>query len=389
MAIPRYRSATWWPLLSAGFRPFFLLAGLWACLAMLLWLAMLGGLVDLPTAFAPVEWHFHEMLFGFVIAAIAGFLLTAIPNWTGRLPLQGWPLATLVGLWILGRVAVAFSAWIGAMIAAICDLAFLLVFTFVVAREIIAGRNWRNLPVLLALALLTVANALLHSGVFDLVEAEEIGKRLAISVITMLISLVGGRIIPSFTTNWLRRRGEDELPAPFDGADKFALTINGLALVVWTSMGLTVVSGISLILAAVVQAFRLARWRGEATGQEPLLWILHVGYGWLPLGLFLLGTSAWFPYLVTTAIHVLTVGAMGTMILAVMTRATLGHTKRPLVAGRGTLWIYILMPIATAARGLAPYLNVDYGAVLGFAGICWIAAYALFVFLYGPLCSRH
>jgi len=389
MAIPRYRSTDAWPLLSAGFRPFFLAAGLWACLAMLVWVLMLRGVVALPTAFDPITWHFHELLFGFVAAAIGGFLLTAIPNWTGRLPLQGAPLATLVLLWILGRVAVATSAWTGPLIGAVGDLAFLVALFAVVAREILAGRNWRNAPMLAALAFLIAANTLIHIGFAGGTDWTNYGKRLAIGIVIMLISLVGGRIIPSFTANWLRRRDADSFPAAFGPFDKATLALSLLALAGWIVFALTPVSGALLAAAAAAHAIRLLRWQGGATTAEPLLWILHVAYAWIPVGFALLGLSAWRPDLATTAIHALTAGAMGTMILAVMTRATLGHSGRDLTAGKGTVAIYLLVLLATAARLIAPFLDSVYAGALDLAGTAWIAAFALFVALYLPLYVRR
>jgi uncharacterized protein involved in response to NO len=389
MAVPRYRSSGGWALLSAGFRPFFLAAGLWAVFSMVIWILMLRGLVEIPTAFGPVGWHFHELLFGFVAAAIAGFLLTAIPNWTGRLPLQGWPLGALVLLWILGRVAVAVSAWIGAPLAAAVDLAFLAVFAAVIGREIFAGRNWRNLPVLLAVLLLVVANAMVHAGPFDLPAWEAAGKRLAISIVVMLISLIGGRIIPSFTANWMRRREADALPVPFERFDKGTLAISAVALALWLVVGLNTVSGAALILVGGAHAVRLVRWRGVATLREPLLWILHLGYAWLPVGLVLLGSAAWRPDLATAAHHALTVGAMGTMVLAVMTRASLGHGKRELTAGYGTFAAYVLVLVAAVARVVAPFLTTAYATTLDVAGGAWVAAFALFVIVYFPLFARR
>ena len=388
MAISRYRSTKTWPLLSAGFRPFFLAAGLWAAIVMAVWLAMLRGAIELPTAFAPTSWHVHELLFGFVVAAIAGFLLTAIPNWTGRLPLQGWPLAGLVLLWLAGRVAVAISAWIGPVLAAAVDLAFLAGFAAVVGREILAGRNWRNLPVVIVLGLLTLSNAMLHAGALDDAEWEAAGKRLAVAIVAMLISLIGGRIIPSFTTNWLRRRNAAELPAPFGRFDVATMGVSALALAGWVVLELNPTTGAGLIVAAALHAVRLARWQGAATRAEPLLWILHLGYAWLPIGLLLLGCAAWVPDLRTSALHALTAGAMGTMILAVMTRATLGHTKRELTADRGTVTVYALAMLAAAVRSIAPFLGGGYMPALDLAAALWIAAFGLFVFLYAPFFLR-
>ena len=353
------------------------------------WLLVLRGLFDLPTIWAPVTWHFHELLFGFVGAAIAGFLLTAIPNWTGRLPIQGWPLGSLVLLWILGRIAVAISAWTGAAFAIVADLAFLTAFAFVVGREIIAVRNWRNVPVVIAVVLLIAANAMIHAGAFDYTGWEAAGKRLAISVVVMLIALIGGRIIPSFTTNWLRLQKKEVFPVPFGAFDEATLALSALALAAWAAFGVNALSGGALIAAAVAHAVRLARWRGGATLREPLLWILHLGYAWLPVGLLLLGSAAWFPTLATTAIYALTVGAIGTMILAVMTRATLGHSKQKLTAGHGTVAVYVLVLVAAISRVVAPFLDTHYMVVVEIAGVAWIAAFALFLLLYIPLYIRR
>lgn len=353
------------------------------------WVLMLRGALDLPTAFDPVTWHYHELLFGFVVAAIAGFLLTAIPNWTGRLPLQGWPLGFLVLLWMLGRIAVACSAWTGPALAMAADLLFLVVFVAVIGREIVAGRNWRNLPVLVAVALLVAANAMIHAGTLDYMEWQATGKRLAISIVVMLISIIGGRVIPSFTANWLRRRETGMLPVPFGRFDKATLTISIIALAAWVVAESSLISGAALVAAGGMHAVRLVRWRGGATLGEPLLWILHLGYAWLPVGLVLLGAATWMPTLATTALHGLTVGAMGTMILAVMTRASLGHTGQDLSAGYGTLTVYILVLAAAVSRVSAPFLETGYSAALDLASGAWIAAFALFVILYFPLYIRR
>jgi uncharacterized protein involved in response to NO len=358
-------------------------------MAMALWIFMLQGTIVLPTALSPVSWHFHELLFGFVAAAIVGFLLTAIPNWTGRLPLRGWPLGALFLLWVLGRVAVAVSAWAGTTLTMAADLSFLVVFIGVAGREIVAARCWRNLPVLIAIALLIAANAIIHMETAGWIEAEEVGKRLAISTVVMLISLIGGRIIPSFTTNWLQRRGAAELPSPFGHFDGATLGITALALSIWIGVGSNTVSGAVLIAAACAQSLWLARWRGGATSPEPLLWILHVAYAWLPIGIALLGAAAWMPDLGTIAIHALTVGAMGTMILAVMTRASLGHTNQELTAGFGTSTIFVFILFAAMARIAAPFLGLIYSVALPLAGGAWIAAFGLFVVLYAPLYLRR
>jgi uncharacterized protein involved in response to NO len=345
-------------LWSRGFRPFFLLGAAWAAIALPVWLAAYVHGYALPGGMPAMFWHAHEMVYGFGLAALAGFLLTAIPNWTGRLPMRGWPLAGLAALWLAGRAAMLLpgAAWI--------DLAFAAALILVVAREILAGRNWRNLPMLAALAALFAGNLLFHLGIYA-------GLRLGIATLAMLIALVGGRIVPSFTRNWLakHRRGA-LLPAPEGALDRAALLITLFALGSWVGGWMEE----PLILAGVALAARLSRWRGLATLREPLLFILHAGYAWLALGLVLLGLEA------PAALHALTVGAIGTMTLAVMSRATLGHTGHEVTADRATCAIYVLVTLAAVLRVAGTYTGP---LAVSAAGIAWSAAFALFALHYG------
>jgi uncharacterized protein involved in response to NO len=383
-AIPRYRAQGGPALLSAGFRPFFLLSAIWSAIAIPLWLALFSGRSGLPTVLAPTVWHVHEMVFGYAAATVAGFLLTAIPNWTGRMPLQGAPLGGLVLLWLAGRIAVLSSGGIGADAAAVLDLAFLLVFLIVVAREIVAGRNWRNLPMLIALLLLLAGNLLVHLEAVGLAGTAALGNRLGIATLLMLITLVGGRIVPSFTRNWLVKQKPDaRVPAPFGGIDRAAMALAGIALAVWVAAPDSAVAPWTALAAGIALAVRLSRWRGAGTLREPLLWVLHLGYGWLALGFLLLAADDIWPVLPqTTALHALTAGAIGTMTLAVMTRATLGHSGRPLTAGPCTTAIYVLVTLATLLRLAAPLTMDGYLTMLTLAGAAWSAAFLLFALLY-------
>ena len=321
---------------------------------------------------------------------VAGFLLTSIPNWTGRMPLQGGPLVVLVALWIAGRLAVLVSAHIGASSAAGLDLAFPVVFLAAVAREIIAGRNWRNLPMTGALTLLLIGNVLVHLDAVGITGTAEIGNRLGVATLLMLISFVGGRIVPSFTRNWLaRERPEVAAPATFNAVDRGVLALIALTLLVWLFANDTVIAPWAELVGGIAVAVRLARWRGQATLREPLLWVLHLGYGWLALGFLLLACDGFRPVLPdTTALHALTVGAVGTMTLGVMTRASLGHTGRPLVAGKGTTAIYVLVTIAAVTRLIAPLSGAHYLSMLVVAGAAWSGAFGLFVVLYAPALLR-
>ena len=251
-------------LFSYGFRPFFLAAALWAMISLPLWLHQFYGDIVLPTHFAPLDWHVHEMLFGYVAAAVAGFLLTAIPNWTGRLPVNGWPLAGLTALWLMGRVAIFFSGRIGNALAAAIDLSFLLVLAAVAAREIIAGRNWRNLRVLGVVGVLALGNIVFHAEVLVRGTANY-GSRIALTAVILLISLIGGRIVPSFTHNWLARNNPGRLPVPFSRYDMFAIIAGFIALLAWIVAPGDLICGGLLLLAGLIHTGRLARWAGDRT----------------------------------------------------------------------------------------------------------------------------
>ncbi len=374
-------------ILSAGFRPFFLLAALWSAFALPLWLCIYTGQVTLPSALPPVVWHVHEMVFGYALATVAGFLLTAIPNWTGRLPVRGAPLALLVGLWIAGRCAVLFSGALGVAASALIDLAFPAAFAAIVARELIAGKNWKNLPMLAALSLLFTGSLLVHLQVLGVAETAELGNRLGLATILTLISLVGGRIVPSFTRNWLAKaRPKGRLPAPIGRFDLVALLVTIAGLLAWVISPVGTLTPWLELSAGLAVAARLSRWCGLATLREPLVFILHLGYGWLALGLLLLGFNGLHALLPpTTALHALTAGAVGTMTLAVMTRATLGHTGQGLVAGRRTQAIYALVTLAALLRLLAPLAGEDMLSLTWVAGVAWSAAFGLFAIVYGGL----
>lgn len=389
--IPRYRPYRGPALLSAGFRPFFLLAGLAAAAAIPVWLLAFGGIVPLPSAFPPLVWHVHEMVFGFGLATVAGFLFTAIPNWTGQMPLQGPALGWLVGLWVLGRIVVFCSAWTGEALAAPLDLAFPAALVAVMGREILTGRNWRNLPILAALGLLLAADAWVHLGVLGAVAGAERGNRLGVAVLLMLISLMGGRLIPSFTRNWLTREYPgSRMPAPFGIVDRVALGGAALALLAWVTAPDAAVTAWVALGAGGLLLGRLARWQGWQgwrTCREPLLLVLRFGYAWLAGGFLVLGLAGITGWLAPAdAVHGLTVGAIGTMTLAVMTRATLGHTGRTLHAGPGTSAAYALVGLAALLRLAAPLAGGHTLLLLALAGAAWSGAFGLFLVLYlGPL----
>ncbi len=374
--------------LSYGFRPFFLLGAAYAALAVPLWLWMYetGG-IAVGGPFRGSVWHAHEMIFGYVAAVMTGFVLTAVPNWTGRLPLSGAPLAFLVATWLAGRFACAMIA--SPFAALLIDMVFPTVLAVAVWREVIAGHNWRNMPVGSLLTLFAAAN-LLHHIEQTQPEIGSIATRLALGVMALMIALIGGRIVPSFTRNWLVKRGEHRLPASFGLLDRATLIVVAVALAAWIATPSETIAGLLLMSAGILLLVRLLRWRGVATWREPILLILHVGYFWLAVSLFLLGVSNIRPDIVSTdaALHALTAGAIATMTLAVMTRASLGHTGRTIGANFVTIAIFVLVTIGALLRVWAPLLPDSPLDLLVAGGMAWSAAFGLFAICYGPMLLR-
>ena len=385
--IPRLKPYQGPALFSYGFRPFFFFGACYAALAIGVWLPVFEGEIAVSTLFTPRDWHIHEMLFGYVPAIVTGFLLTAIPNWTGRLPLQGMPLVILVIAWIAGRGAVAFSTKIGWLPTALIDVGFLALVLAAATREIIAGRNWRNLKVLIPVTVLALANAGFHFEAHAFGVADVAG-RIGVAAILVLLMLIGGRIIPSFTRNWLARENPGRLPIPFEKFDGVVIGISTAALCIWVIVPDGSVSGMALLVAGVLQLLRLARWAGDRTARERLVLILHVAYAFVPLGFCFTALAAFGVIQPSPGLHAWMAGAVGTMTLAVMTRASLGHTGHALVAGAGTQAIYAAVVVAALARvvaGLLPEWNI---ALVHVAAFAWIAAFAGFAILYGPMLFR-
>lgn len=380
--MPRLRAYDGPVLLSYGFRPFFLLGSIYAGLAVLVWLPIFHGELSLHSAFAPQDWHVHEMLYGYLPAVITGFLFTAIPNWTGRLPIQGKPLLVLVLVWIAGRIVVTSSA-VGWLLAAAIDVGFLALIVATAAREIWAGRNWRNLKVVVLVALLLAGNAAFHLEAHFYGTADY-GVRVGIAVVVLLIALIGGRVIPSFTRNWLARENPGRLPSPFGPFDVAIVAVSALALAAWVFVQDGPFIGSALGLTGLLHLVRLARWAGDRTLADRLVLILHAGYFFVPLG-FLLAAAAAYDLLPGSAgLHAWMVGAAGTMTLAMMTRASLGHTGQPLVASWSTQAIYAAVVVAAFARICAAIEPSRSDALLHLAAGAWTLAFFGFGVVFGP-----
>ena len=378
------------PLLENGFRPFFLGASLWLAFATLFWLGQLAAGWDGASRLDPLAWHQHEMLFGGIGAIVVGFLLTAVPNWTGRLPLRGLPLMGLALWWATARLVNLLSGQLPELAAPLVDGGFLLAVAAFALREVRAGRNWRNLPLVGLVGLLALACFGSHSASLGAPIDGDLVRRFAIAVLIVLIGLVGGRVVPSFTRNWLVKRGGSALPAAFGRFDQASLAALACALLVWTWAPGASPTAWLLVAVGALQLLRLARWQGHRTGAEPLVAILHLGYLWLALGLVVLGLAVLVPALASwSGIHALTAGAIGTMTLAVMTRATLGHTGRALTADRATVVIYALVVIGALVRVVGDSVGFDPLLVRAAAGMLWMGAYVGFAVHYGPMLVRR
>jgi len=380
------------PFLSYAFRPFFLLAGGFAVLGMAHWLLVLAGNPWPGDGGFSTVWHAHEMSVGFAGAVVAGFLLTAVATWTGRPPVQGGWLVLLATAWLAGRGAMLFAAALPPRLVAVLDLAFPLLLALLATREIIGGRNRRNFGVL-ALAWLLVVLALLYQAAqLGLVPTDteagtqQLVVRLLVQVLVLMVATIGGRVIPAFTTNWLRARQVNRLPVARAWLERVILPLTalaGLSQALFPDARATVVL---CLLAALGHALRLAGWRGLATWPEPLLLVLHLAYAWLAIGFLLVAaTGAGAPLPGTAALHALTVGAVGGMILGMMTRVALGHTGRLLTAARGTVVAYGLLGLATLTRVFGPAFEPLALAAFQWSGALWIAAFGLFLWTYTPI----
>ena len=375
-------------LFSYGFRPFFIGGAFWGALIVALWVPWFKGVFILPSALPPVAWHVHELLFGMIVAVIAGFLLTAIPNWTGRLPVAGWPLVGLFVLWVAGRLAVAVSAIVGLAPALGVALLFPLAMIVLAVREIVAAGNTRNLVVVVLLGIFATGEAVFALELVTHGYAV-FGQRIAIGAGLMLVMLIGGRITPSFTTNWLKKQGATRLPSPFGRFDKLALLFGAAGVTAWVVEPAVDSrwSGVLLLLAAALHVARQSRWRPFATLREPLLAVLHAGYLFIAAGFVIAGVGSLTarPHVAHGAVHAWTVGAIGLMILAVMTRASRGHTGQALTAPPATVVLYLSVAAAAVLRVLASFFPTLMGPFLSLSAGLWVIAFAGFALLYGPM----
>jgi uncharacterized protein involved in response to NO len=382
----RKRSAL--PILALGFRPFFLLAGLFAAGAVPLWLCIHQGYAEPVSYLPPTIWHGHEMVFGFGVAVIAGFLLTAVSNWTGRPTATGWRLAALVVLWLAGRVAMLTGGGLPASVAMALDLSLLPALAVVLAIPLLATGNRRNVMFPIVLLVLTAINASIHLGGIGAIDWDPSrGLRVAIDLVLLMIGLLGGRVIPMFTRNVLPQATINPCPK----ANLLALLSLAALAVADVASGDPRVTGVVALLAGVFNILRMRGWGSLATRRVPILWILHVGYAWVGLGLILRGAAELTDLIPLDAgIHALTLGAIGSMTLGMMSRVALGHTGRTIKAARLTIAAYWLVNAAALLRVLATLTWDDTLRPAGLigSGVLWSLAFLSFAIVYLPILTR-
>lgn len=367
-----------------GFRPFFLLAALFAVGAVPSWLLVLDGRIALSNRGGPLLWHSHEMLFGYTVAVIAGFLLTAASRWTGRVTAVGGPLYALAGLWVLGRTALLFGDALPGAVVAVVDLSFLPALMVVVGRPLVATENRRNYFLLGILGGLWIANGATHLEMTGLLPgAAAWGTRLALNLITAILLIIGARVIPMFTRNATRQESIRSSPR-LEVATAVLVALLTVAEAALAPLLVRVVLGAAAALCALAS---MGRWGTGASFRQPLLWVLHLGYLWVPVALLLRSAElAGAPIAPSASIHALTAGAIGTLTLGMMSRVTLGHTGRLIVACPLTAACFVLVSLAAALRVIGPELFAEHVRdVWMLSGAAWVLAFALYLARYAPM----
>jgi uncharacterized protein involved in response to NO len=368
-----------WPLFRLGFRPFYLGAAAFAVFAVPYWIAGLMGLLALPTTMPPLLWHAHEMLYGFAVAVIVGFLLTAGKAWTGLATPRGTTLAAMAGLWLAARLS-ALGAPYG--VYAVLDVLLLPWVSFVLIRVLLKAGNRRNLPLGAILLLLAAANTGFHAAVLGWIRLDPLQLLHAgLAGVVMIECVIAGRVIPAFTMSALPGR---QLQAPA-WLERTALATTALSLASWVLLPANPVTAAGFALAALLNAARLWRWQPWRTRQRPILWVLHVAYAWLPVGLFLLAAAELGHVAASSGIHALAVGATAGLIVGMVTRTARGHTGRPLKASRLEVAAYWLVTVAALARVVLPLVApAQTSHWLMTAAGAWAAAFALYLWVFTP-----
>ena len=375
-----------YPLFAMGFRAFFALAGLSALALITVWNSLSNGSLHIDNYYPVINWHAHEMLLGYSTAVIAGFLLTAVRNWTNTQTVTPDQLVSLCFLWIYGRVLPFYSELVPDVLIAAIDWAFLPVLVYFVSKPLLKAANYKNLIFTGLLLAMMLGNGLIHAEVLGMTESTaNLGLNLVLAIIVMMILVIAGRVFPFFTERGLsgvvciRNQSLDITTIVVSLGVFLLLTLNvsGLLLTIFA------------VLAVVLNVMRVSAWYDSRIWFVPLLWVLYVGYGWLILGFGLLALSAHSIVSPSLALHAFTVGGIGILTLGMMARVALGHTGRALKASNVMAIAFVLINLAALLRVLLPtLLPTWYGDFVLASSYCWLAAFSLFVYYYAPILTE-
>ncbi len=368
-----------WPVLRLGFRPFYLVSALLACLSVPVWAAAFLGYFELRLNLSPLLWHGHEMLFGFAAGVVAGFLLTAVKAWTGQETARGPLLGALALLWVAARLA-ALAAPYPVFMA--LDMALLPAVAAVLLRVLIKAGNKRNIPLVSLLVLMALANLAFHLSVLGAIAVPALAPLYAqLALIIMVVCVMTGRVVPMFTKNVTPGLVINVSPR----FERTLLAMTAATLALWVLSAPAPLVGVLSMAAAVLHALRLWKWHPQVTAKRPILWILHASYAWMPIGFALLALAQWGLLGVSLAVHAFAVGVIGGLIIGMITRTARGHTGRPLQASRAEVVAYALVLLAAVARVLVPALQPAWYAHAVEAAAClWAVAFAMYLAIYTP-----
>lgn len=372
-----------YPVFDLGFRAFFMLAGLSALMLLLVWNAIYKGELTPLNYFAAVDWHAHEMLVGYSSAVIAGFLLTAVQNWTGQPTTTNSQLGGLCILWLYGRVLPFYAGLLPDILIAAVDFAFLPALAYQLSKPIIRTQNKKSMVFILLLALMAAANGLIHLEILGLQEhSARLGLQLLVAIIITMILIVAGRVFPFFTERGLSgtlaiRSPVLDVSSVASAALVFVLQLSGIS-------GFLLAA--TAVVAALINVRRVSGWYVQRVWYVPLLWILYIGYGWIILGLGLTALSAYGAVSESLALHAYTVGGIGVLTIGMMARVSLGHTGRALKASNAMAVAFVLINVSAFIRVLLPMAFPDwYGQLIYVSTLCWLAAFSLFMLTYAPI----
>ncbi len=374
-----------YPLFALGFRAFFALAGLFALVLIALWTSIYDGSIVIDNYYTNTLWHAHEMLLGYSIAVIAGFLLTAVKVWSGIETVKGDKLAGLCLLWVYGRIVPFYSELLPDVLIALVDFIFLPTLAYFIAKPIIQSKNYFNLFFIALLLIMALGNACIHAEILGFFEnSAELGLNLVLTIIIMLILVIAGRVYPFFTERGLK--GVMSIRNPV--LDVIAISVSALVFLLLIFDFSGILLALAAVAAIITNGLRVMGWYVQRIWYVPLLWVLYLGYAWIMIGFVLIALASFEFVPFSVAIHAFTVGGIGVLTLGMMARVSLGHTGRALKTSNTIAIAFALINFAALFRVFLPaLLPFWYGSFLLISTYCWLAAFSLFVFTYTPILS--